>query len=82
MPGTAWATPARRAAARPGTFDGCSYALAELDADTSSEAVELAVAGVGVGFCDGPVAPTPGAGEFNAGPDQRSPPNARLWTPR
>jgi hypothetical protein len=34
-----------------GTFDDCSYALAELHADPSSHAFEMAVAGIGVGFC-------------------------------
>lgn len=34
-----------------GTFDDCSYALAELHADPSSKRFEMAVAGIGVGFC-------------------------------
>ena len=34
-----------------GTFDDCSYALAELHADPSTQAFEMAVAGIGVGFC-------------------------------
>jgi hypothetical protein len=34
-----------------GTFDDCSYALAELHADPSSKSFEMAVAGIGVGFC-------------------------------
>ena len=34
-----------------GTFDDCSYALAELHANPASHAFEMAVAGVGVGFC-------------------------------
>jgi hypothetical protein len=33
------------------TFDDCSYALAELHADPSSTGFEMAVAGIGVGFC-------------------------------
>ena len=33
------------------TFDDCSYALAELRADPSSEAFEMPIAGIGVGFC-------------------------------
>jgi hypothetical protein len=34
-----------------GTFDDCSYALAKLHANSSSQAFEMAVAGIGVGFC-------------------------------
>jgi len=34
-----------------GTFDDCSYALAELHANPSTKALEMAVAGIGVGFC-------------------------------
>jgi hypothetical protein len=34
-----------------GTFDDCSYALTELHADPVARAFEMAVAGVGVGFC-------------------------------
>lgn len=34
-----------------GTFDGCSYAVTELYANPVSRSFEMAVAGVGVGFC-------------------------------
>ncbi|HMG22813.1 MAG TPA: hypothetical protein VK607_15875 [Kofleriaceae bacterium] len=34
-----------------GTFDGCSYAVTEIHADPTSHAFEMAVAGIGVGFC-------------------------------
>lgn len=34
-----------------GTFDDCSYALTELHADPASHSFEMAVAGIGVGFC-------------------------------
>jgi hypothetical protein len=34
-----------------GTFDDCSYALTELHANPATKALEMAVAGVGVGFC-------------------------------
>jgi hypothetical protein len=34
-----------------GTFDGCSYAATEIHADPSTRGFEMAVAGIGVGFC-------------------------------
>ena len=34
-----------------GTFDDCSYALTELHANPATRGLEMAVAGVGVGFC-------------------------------
>jgi hypothetical protein len=34
-----------------GTFDGCSYAVTEIHADPTTRAFEMAVAGIGVGFC-------------------------------
>jgi len=34
-----------------GTFDDCSYGVAELHANPTSHAFEMAVAGIGVGFC-------------------------------
>jgi hypothetical protein len=34
-----------------GAFDDCSYALAELHANPASTSFEMAVAGIGVGFC-------------------------------
>lgn len=55
-----------------GTFDDCSYALAELHADPSSRAFEMAVAGIGVGFCgvqfasDGTVLWAVGSGDMGA----------------
>jgi len=55
-----------------GTFDDCSYALAELHADPSSKAFEMAVAGIGVGFCgvqfasDGTALWAAGSGDMGA----------------
>jgi len=34
-----------------GTFDGCSYAVTQIHADPTTHAFEMAVAGIGVGFC-------------------------------
>jgi len=34
-----------------GTFDDCSYGVTELTADASSDSFEMAVAGIGMGFC-------------------------------
>jgi hypothetical protein len=34
-----------------GTFDGCSYGLIELEADASRASFEMAVAGIGFGYC-------------------------------
>jgi hypothetical protein len=34
-----------------GTFDGCSYAATVIHADPTTRAFEMAVAGIGVGFC-------------------------------
>jgi hypothetical protein len=34
-----------------GTFDGCSYAATEIHANPTTRAFEMAVAGIGVGFC-------------------------------
>lgn len=55
-----------------GTFDDCSYGLAELHADPSSKAFEMAVAGIGVGFCgvqfasDGTVLWAVGSGDMGS----------------
>jgi hypothetical protein len=34
-----------------GTFDGCSYAATQIHGDPTTRAFEMAVAGIGVGFC-------------------------------
>jgi hypothetical protein len=33
------------------TFDGCSYAVTQIHADSATHAFEMTVAGIGVGFC-------------------------------
>ena len=35
----------------PPAFDGCSYGVTQLHADSSAGQLEMAVAGIGVGFC-------------------------------
>jgi hypothetical protein len=55
-----------------GTFDDCSYALAELHADPATRAFEMSVAGIGVGFCgiqfasDGTLIRGTGSGDMGA----------------